>query len=108
MAKRLGIDKSKLLDRNQSNMAVRLAQSETIIINETKEWMKNNGIDVDNLQKLPRKDCKRSLTILLIKNIPYTAKEKELKEIFERYGELKRFEISPYNTIGIVEYLNQQ
>lgn len=60
MAKRLGIDKSKLLDRNQSNMAVRLAQSETIIINETKEWMKNNGIDVDNLQKLPRKDCKRS------------------------------------------------
>jgi hypothetical protein len=25
MAKRLGIDKSKLLDRNQSNIAVRLA-----------------------------------------------------------------------------------
>lgn len=35
-------------------MAVRLAQSETLIINDTKEWMKNNGIDIDKLETLPR------------------------------------------------------
>jgi multiple RNA-binding domain-containing protein 1 len=42
----------------------------------------------------------------LIKNIPYTTKEKDLKEIFERYGELQRIILSPFNTIGIVEYKN--
>jgi hypothetical protein len=33
MAKRLGIDKSSLLDKEHGNMAVNLAKSEAIIIN---------------------------------------------------------------------------
>ena len=40
MAKKLGIEKSKLLDRTSNSLAVKMAQSETIIINQTKEWMK--------------------------------------------------------------------
>lgn len=43
----------------------------------------------------------------MIKNIPYTAKEGELKELFERYGELKRFLVSPFNTLAIAEYLQK-
>jgi hypothetical protein len=39
-AKRLGVNKSDLFDREKGNMAVNLAKSETIIINQTKEWMK--------------------------------------------------------------------
>ena len=33
MAKKLGIEKSSLLNKDSSNMAVKMAQSETIIIN---------------------------------------------------------------------------
>ena len=40
----------------------------------------------------------------MIKNLPYTAKEHEIKELFERYGELVRFLVSPYNTLAIAEY----
>lgn len=40
MAKRLGIQKSSLLDKDLSNMAVNLAKSEAIIINQTKDWMR--------------------------------------------------------------------
>jgi len=47
MAKRSNISKSDLLDRDQSNMAVRVAHSETIIINQTKQWLKDQGIDLD-------------------------------------------------------------
>lgn len=49
MAKKMGIQKSELLDRDADNMAVKMAKSETIIINQTKEWMKDNGIDLDAL-----------------------------------------------------------
>ena len=104
MAKRLGIQKSSLLDKDQSNMAVNLAKSEAIIINQTKDWMKDNGIDLEMLDRVPRSKCKRSETTLLVKNIPYSTKEKEITDIFGRYGELKRVLISPFNTLAIVEY----
>ena len=40
----------------------------------------------------------------MIKNLPYTAKEHEIKELFSRYGELVRFLVSPFNTLAIAEY----
>lgn len=30
-----------------------------------------------------------------------------MKELFERYGELKRFMISPFNTLAIAEYTSK-
>lgn len=103
MAKQLGIQKGAFFDKNSSeSMAVKLASSETLIIQQTKAWLKDNcQIDFDNLD---RKQCKRSKTIILVKNIPATAKDHELREIFERYGNLIRLLISPYNTLAIVEY----
>ena len=56
------------------------------------------------LERTPRGECKRNKYVVLIKNLPYTAKEAELKEIFERYGSLVRFMISPFNTLAIAEY----
>lgn len=106
MAKKMGIQKSELLDRDSDNIAVKMAKSETIIINQTKEWMKDNGIDLDVLEKLPREQCKRSKTTLLVKNIPYSTREKDLQDIFERYGKLKRILVSPFNTLAIIEYEN--
>lgn len=76
------------------------------MINQTKDWLKENGIDLEKLQTMPREKCIRSKTVILVKNIPFTVKEKQLRDIFERYGELKRMELSPMNTIAIVEYSN--
>ena len=42
-----------------------------------------------------------------MKNLPYTAKEAEVKELFERYGELKRFMVSPFNTLAIAEFTSK-
>jgi multiple RNA-binding domain-containing protein 1 len=68
--------------------------------------LKGHGIDLDFFDTISRKECKRSRKIMLIKNIPYTTKEKDLHEIFSRYGELARLEISPFNTLAIVEYVS--
>jgi len=35
-------------------MAVTLAKSEAIIINQTKDWMKEQGIDLDKLENATR------------------------------------------------------
>lgn len=106
MAKQLNQSKGEYLDRDQkSSMAVKMAKAETIIINQTKEWLQQQKvIDFDALDRNPRASCTRSDTVILIKNIPATAKEAELKELFERYGSLKRFMVSPFNTLAIAEY----
>ena len=43
---------------------------------------------------------------MLVKNIPATVKEAELRELFERHGSLERLLVSPFNTLAIVEYHN--
>ena len=109
MAQKLNVEKGALLDRNQGNLAVRLAKAETIIIQQTKEWLKDRlGVNVDELQKADRTKCKRSYTAILIKNIPANAKEQELREVFERYGSLRRLEIGPFNTLALAEYDNEK
>ena len=110
MAKQLNQSKGEFFDRDAAggSMAVKMAKSETIIINQTKQWLKDhNIIDFDILEQTAREDCSRNHYILLIKNLPYTAKEAEVKELFERYGELKRFLVSPFNTLAIAEYTSK-
>lgn len=41
---------------------------------------------------------------MLVKNIPYSTNENDLKDIFERYGVLKSMKISPFNTLAVLEY----
>jgi multiple RNA-binding domain-containing protein 1 len=103
MAKQLGIQKGTFFDKNSSeSMAVKLASAETLIIQQTKQWLKEHcQLDLDNVD---RNKCKRSKTILLVKNIAATVKDTELRDIFERYGALVRLLISPFNTLAIVEY----
>jgi len=103
MAKQLGIQKGEFFDKTANeSMAVKLASSETLIISQTKNWLKEHcKIDFDNVD---RHHCKRSKTILLVKNIAATVKDVELREVFERYGNLVRLLISPFNTLAIVEY----
>ena len=109
MAKKLNIEKSSFLDRHSGNMAVRMAKAETIIISQTKQWMKEKlGVNVDELEKSDRSKCKRSFTAILIKNLPANAKDQELRDVFERYGALKRLEMGPFNTLALAEFENEK
>ena len=65
-------------------------------------------MNLDELERSDRARCKRSFTSILIKNIPASAKEEELREVFERYGSLKRLEVGPFNTLALAEYDNEK
>lgn len=67
-------------------MAVKLASSETLILQQTKQWLKDVcQLDFDTVD---RSKCKRSYTTLLVKNIAASVKDTELREVFERYGQI--------------------
>lgn len=104
MAKQLGQSKGEFLSDETAggSLAVKLASAETLIIAQTKAWLKRQYEALD-FEKLDRKQCKRSKTILLVKNLPATARESELKELFDRYGS-SNLRTSPINTLAIVEY----
>lgn len=53
-----------------------------------------------------RKSCKRSDTIILVKNIHYSVNDDKLKDIFSHYGVVDRVLLSPNRSLGIVEFIS--
>lgn len=47
LAARYGVNKGDILDKETGNMAVRMAIGETLIVKENKEYLLENGIDLD-------------------------------------------------------------
>jgi multiple RNA-binding domain-containing protein 1 len=107
ISKKLNIPKSEIMSKDNPNLAVQVAAMETTIINETKEWLTHQGINLD-LLKGKRKGCSRSKNILLVKNISPNIEEGKLEEYFSRYGMLVRFTLSPSNTLGIAEFVDSK
>lgn len=99
VADRLGVSKSELLDPTSSDAAVKMAHAETHVIQETKSYFRENGVDLDAFKRRERGD-----TAILVKNFPYDAKASELRELFEEHGRVKRFLLPPTGTIAIVEF----
>ncbi|KAI8612512.1 hypothetical protein BC830DRAFT_1136316 [Chytriomyces sp. MP71] len=101
MAKKLNVKKSDILDPSSENMAVRLALAETDIINETKQYLEEEGIDLNAFQKTKT----RSNTILLCKNIPAHTTTEEIEALFAKFGALGRIVVPPSGTVAMVEFL---
>ncbi|KAK3710687.1 Multiple RNA-binding domain-containing protein 1 [Vermiconidia calcicola] len=101
VADRLGLSKSEVLDPTSSDAAIKQAHAETHIIQETKAYFKQQGVDLDAFKKSQRGD-----TAILVKNIPYDCSKDELRRLFEEHGELKKFLMPPSATLAIVEFAN--
>ncbi|KAF2758794.1 putative pre-rRNA processing protein Mrd1 [Pseudovirgaria hyperparasitica] len=99
VADRLGLDKSEVLDPTSSDAAIKQAHAETHVINETKSYFAENGVDLEAFRKRERGD-----TAILVKNFPYDTKRDELKDLFEQYGTVTRLLIPPTGTIAVVQY----
>ena len=96
---RLGIPKSELLDPTSSSSAVKQAHAETNIIQETKRYFANNGVDLEAFKKNERGD-----TAILIKNFSYGTGLDELKKLLEPHGTITKLLMPPTGTIAIVEF----
>ncbi|KAI9771137.1 MAG: Multiple RNA-binding domain-containing protein 1 [Geoglossum simile] len=96
---RLGVSKSALLDPTSAEAAVKQAHAETHLIQETKAYFSNNGIDLGAFQRSERGDM-----AILVKNFPYGTRAGELKDLFEEFGQIRQLLMPPAGTIAIVEF----
>ncbi len=99
IAERLGVKKSELLDPTSADAGVKQAIAETSIIQETKAYFKNNGVDLDSFKRKERGD-----TAILVKNFTHGTSIEDLRKMFEEFGTVVRILMPPTGTIAIVEF----
>lgn len=92
MAAKLSVSKGEILDPTSENMGVRLALAETQIINETRDYLLENGVQLDAFgggEKVERSDV-----CILVKNIPFETVLEEIEVCFNH-----QFILEPVFTI---------
>ncbi|EGZ26394.1 hypothetical protein PHYSODRAFT_484800 [Phytophthora sojae] len=114
LAERMGVKRGEIMDKEQGNMAVRLAIGETMLVKENKDFFAREGVDLNAIegalvkkpsQQQQSKKIERSTTVILIKNLPHTTEEEELAQLFRKHGEIGRFLLPPSKTLAVVEFL---
>lgn len=101
IANRMGISKAELLDPTSSDAAVKQAHAETHIIQETKSYFAQHGVDLEAFQRSAKGDL-----AILAKNIPHGVTPDELRKMFEEHGTVTKFLMPPTGMTAIVEFSN--
>lgn len=92
-----------LEDRSKGlSAAVKLALGETQLVQDTKNFLEENGVCLDAFNQ-PSNE--RSKTIILAKNLPAATSAQEIRQLFARHGELGRVVMPPSGITALVEFL---
>ncbi|CAI9090689.1 OLC1v1025512C3 [Oldenlandia corymbosa var. corymbosa] len=108
IARRFGISKSDLLDKEADDLAVRIALGETQVIEETKKALRNAGVNVASLEDFAAgktEGMKRSNHVILVKNLSYGSTETDLANMFGKFGSLEKIILPPSKTLAVVVFL---
>ncbi|XVE88498.1 hypothetical protein DITRI_Ditri19aG0074000 [Diplodiscus trichospermus] len=108
IARKYGVSKSDLLDREADDLAVRIALGETQVVAETKKALINAGVNISSLVEVAagKSDgIKRSNHVLLVKNLPYGSSDGELAKMFGKFGNLDKIILPPTKTLALVVFL---
>ncbi|CAA2934590.1 multiple RNA-binding domain-containing 1 isoform X1 [Olea europaea subsp. europaea] len=108
IARKFGVSKSELLDREADDLAVRTALGETQVIAETKKALSKAGINVSSLEEFASgktDGLKRSNHVILVKNLPYGSSESDLADMFGKFGRLDKVILPPTKTLALVIFV---
>ncbi|RDX46000.1 RNA-binding domain-containing protein [Lentinus brumalis] len=106
IADRMNVSKADILYPESDNAAVKLALAETHVIQETKTFLEQHGVDLSALDTSGSRRPPRSDRIVLVKNIPYGTSAADVRALFEPHGELRRVLVPPAGTLAVVEFVN--
>ncbi|KAI0656208.1 hypothetical protein C8Q70DRAFT_1012681 [Cubamyces menziesii] len=106
IADRMSISKADILNPESDNAAVKLALAETHVIQETKTFLEQHGVDLSSLDTSGPSRPPRSDRIILVKNIPYGTSAADIRALFEPHGELRRVLVPPAGTLAVVEFVH--
>ncbi|KAK6150250.1 hypothetical protein DH2020_017775 [Rehmannia glutinosa] len=104
-ARKFGVSKSELLDRESDDLALKIALGETQVLAETKKALSSAGVNVSSLEEFAAgktDGLKRSNHVILVKNLPYGSSEPELSNMFGKFGSLDKIILPPTKTLALV------
>ncbi|CAN6240847.1 unnamed protein product [Urochloa humidicola] len=107
-ARKNGISKSELLDREANNLAAFIALLEAQVIAETKKYVSRFGVNVAAMEEFASKrneKSKRSNHVILVKNLPFSTSEEELAAIFQKHGSLDKIILPPTRGFALVAFV---
>lgn len=107
IARKFGVSKMDLLDREADDLAARIALGETQVINETKKALANAGVNISALENFAAgkvDGVKRSNHVILVKNLPYGSSESELANMFGKFGSLDKVVLPTTKTLALVYF----
>ncbi|XP_069789262.1 probable RNA-binding protein 19 [Narcine bancroftii] len=103
IAAKYNATKSQVLDHEgKGSVAVRVALGETQIVQETRQFLVDNGVSLDSFSQAAGP---RSKTVILVKNIPAGTQVHDLENVFKKYGDLGRVLLPPAGVTAMVEFL---
>ncbi|XP_048111642.1 probable RNA-binding protein 19 [Alosa alosa] len=103
IAEKYNTTKSQVLDHESSgSLAVRMALGETQIVQETRQFLLDNGVSLDSFSQA---SGARSNTVILVKNLPSGVQGPELEALFSPFGSLGRVLLPPSGLTAIIEFL---
>ena len=113
LASRYAVSKADVLDHGSGDAAVRLALGEAQMVADTKAELEAAGVDVQALEEAARAPrgasaaptVARSRTVLLLKNLPFTADEEELRQLAQRFGALATLILPSSRAMALMEYI---
>ncbi|XP_062853521.1 probable RNA-binding protein 19 [Trichomycterus rosablanca] len=103
IAEKYNTTKNQVLDHeSKGSLAVRMALGETQIVQETRNFLLDNGVSLDSFSQAAGQ---RSNSVILVKNLPSGVQVKELENLFSPHGSLGRVLLPPSGLTAIVEFL---
>jgi multiple RNA-binding domain-containing protein 1 len=114
LAARYGVDKADVMEPGAGSAAVRLALGEAQLVADTKTELAAAGVDIAALEAAAASRAAvaagaagvaRSNTVLLLKNLPFSADADELRALCSRFGGVARLLLPASRGLAIVEYL---
>ncbi|XP_012719019.2 probable RNA-binding protein 19 isoform X2 [Fundulus heteroclitus] len=103
IAEKYNTTKSLVLDHeSKGSVAVRMALGETQIVQETRQFLLDNGVCLDSFSQAA---AARSTSVILVKNLPVGVTTTELEELFSPHGSLGRVLLPPSGLTAIIEFL---
>lgn len=103
VAAKLGLQKSQLIDPENSNSAVKQALAEAHVIGDVRKYFETKGVDLAKFAQMKSNE-KRDDRVILVKNFPFGTTIEELGDLFIPFGKLERFLMPPAGTIAILQY----
>ncbi|QLL34305.1 hypothetical protein HG536_0G01640 [Torulaspora globosa] len=103
VAAKLGLQKSQLIDPENSSSAVKQALAEAHVIGDVRKYFESKGVDLTKFGQL-KNESQRDNRVILVKNFPYGTTVEELGDLFLPFGKLERFLMPPAGTIAIIQY----